>query len=120
MSPALDVSAKPDTPDLPTGWVLARLRDILPLAYGKSLVKKSRVNSGSVPVYGSSGILGYHNESLVQGQSLIIGEKELWEPYILVIVFRGQLILPILQLGRRVLTYVFFLSSRFHEFGYIG
>ena len=75
VSPALDVSAKPDTPDLPTGWVLARLRDILPLAYGKSLVKKSRVNSGSVPVYGSSGILGYHNESLVQGQSLIIGRK---------------------------------------------
>ena len=75
VSPALDVSAKPDTPDLPTGWVLARLRDILPLAYGKSLVKKSRVNSGSVPVYGSSGILGYHNEPLVQGQSLIIGRK---------------------------------------------
>jgi len=44
------------------------------LAYGKSLPKKKRIE-GDIPVYGSGGIGGYHNEALIDGPSIIIGRK---------------------------------------------
>jgi type I restriction enzyme S subunit len=50
------------------------LQEILSLHYGKSLPATSRI-SGRVPVYGSNGITGWHNESLVQGPAIIVGRK---------------------------------------------
>jgi type I restriction enzyme S subunit len=50
------------------------LRDLLIIHYGKSLPAKSRI-PGKFPVYGSSGITGYHNEYMVKGPSLIVGRK---------------------------------------------
>ena len=44
------------------------------LAYGKALKASNRVE-GQVPVYGSGGITGSHNEALVDGPSVIIGRK---------------------------------------------
>ncbi len=61
--------------DLPRGWAVAVLGDILPIKYGKALAAKNRVGSGSVPVYGSSGIVGMHDASLIPGPSLIVGRK---------------------------------------------
>ena len=52
----------------------AELRDIMTLRYGKALPANTRV-SGAVPVYGSSGITGWHKESLVNGPAVIIGRK---------------------------------------------
>ncbi len=53
---------------------MQRVEDILELAYGKSLTSTDR-KEGHVPVYGSGGITGYHNEALVDGPSIIVGRK---------------------------------------------
>lgn len=58
----------------PEGWGEKRVEDILELAYGKSLKASERTN-GPIPVYGSGGITGYHNESCVEGPSVIVGRK---------------------------------------------
>ena len=44
------------------------------LAYGKSLPERKR-QSGHVNVFGSNGIVGNHNEKLVDGPGIIIGRK---------------------------------------------
>lgn len=59
---------------VPEGWVVEKVGDVLELAYGKSLPASKRLN-GDVPVYGSGGVSGYHNESLVNGPSIIVGRK---------------------------------------------
>ena len=59
---------------VPRGWRVARLDEFMELAYGKALKATDRI-AGDVPVYGSGGITGYHNESLVNGPSVIIGRK---------------------------------------------
>jgi type I restriction enzyme S subunit len=50
------------------------LGEVLGLAYGKSLPAQTRVH-GPVPVYGSSGITGSHNQALVNGPAVIVGRK---------------------------------------------
>lgn len=59
---------------IPKGWEVARLDDILELAYGKALKSTDR-RPGCVPVYGSGGITGYHDEALVNHPSVIVGRK---------------------------------------------
>ena len=60
---------------LPLGWAMTTLGEVLPLSYGKSLVEKVRDANGNIPVYGSSGMLGRHCESLLSQPSLIVGRK---------------------------------------------
>lgn len=60
--------------DLPLGWEKKKLGDFLILSYGKALKENDRV-SGSVPVYGSSGQIGTHNESLVKAPGIVVGRK---------------------------------------------
>ena len=69
---------------IPEGWEPKKLKDIVELAYGKALKKTERVE-GDVPVYGSGGLTGYHNQSLVEGPGIIVGRKGTvgsvyWEP----------------------------------------
>ncbi|MCD9496760.1 restriction endonuclease subunit S [Photobacterium carnosum] len=69
---------------IPDGWEPKQLKDVLELAYGKALKKTDRVD-GDVPVYGSGGLTGYHNQSLVDGPGIIVGRKGTvgsvyWEP----------------------------------------
>ncbi len=69
---------------IPEGWEPKQLKDILELVYGKALKKTDRVE-GDVPVYGSGGLTGYHNQSLVEGPGIIVGRKGTvgsvyWEP----------------------------------------
>src|SRR5438552_16426489 len=56
------------------GWSEAEIGEILTLNYGWSLPEKRRV-AGNVPVYGSNGIVGTHNEALVNSAGLIVGRK---------------------------------------------
>jgi type I restriction enzyme S subunit len=63
-----------DDEDKPVGWEYKQVEDILELAYGKALKSTDRVGGG-IPVYGSGGITGYHNQSLVDGPSIIVGRK---------------------------------------------
>ncbi len=51
-----------------------KIGDICELKYGKALKSENRAG-GKYPVYGSSGIVGYHNEYLVDKPTLIIGRK---------------------------------------------
>jgi type I restriction enzyme S subunit len=48
--------------------------DMIELAYGRSLSADNR-KTGSVPVYGSNGIVGYHNDSAVDGPGIVVGRK---------------------------------------------
>ncbi len=59
---------------LPRGWRIGKVEDLMELAYGKALKSTDRI-VGQVPVYGSGGITGFHNESLVNGPSIIVGRK---------------------------------------------
>lgn len=59
---------------VPQGWTLENLGDIAPLNYGKSL-KSTERKEGRVPVYGSSGIVGNHNQSLIGAGAIIVGRK---------------------------------------------
>lgn len=58
----------------PTGWTKKSLGDIAKLHYGKAL-KASERNPGKFPVYGSSGVVGYHNTPFVQAGAIIVGRK---------------------------------------------
>lgn len=58
-----------------TAWRTVSLGEALELAYGKALPKSARVANGHVPVYGSNGVTGWHNESLIKGPTVIVGRK---------------------------------------------
>ena len=50
------------------------LGDICEFAYGASL-KEERREPGKVAVYGSNGIVGWHNQALTGGPTIVIGRK---------------------------------------------
>ena len=60
--------------DIPQGWDVKKVGDVLELKYGKALKKEER-RDGQYPVYGSSGVVGYHDASLVGGPGIIVGRK---------------------------------------------
>lgn len=60
--------------EIPKGWEVGKVEDCLELVYGKGLPQKKR-ESGKVPVYGSNGLIDYHNNSFVKGPGIIIGRK---------------------------------------------
>jgi len=59
---------------IPRGWEVGHLSNHIELAYGKSLPKRKRAG-GKVPVYGSGGIDGFHDDALVKGPGIIVGRK---------------------------------------------
>jgi type I restriction enzyme, S subunit len=59
---------------VPEGWEVRKIGDIIELQYGKGLKTEDR-KEGLVPVYGSSGIIGYHNRDLVKGPGVVVGRK---------------------------------------------
>ena len=61
--------------ELPAGWAEITLKNILPIQYGKGLIEAHRDKNGHVPVYGSSGLVGYHNQPLTSKAALVIGRK---------------------------------------------
>ena len=58
----------------PEGWEVKALDELIELAYGKALKSGDR-KGGDIPVYGSNGQIGWHNEKLVDGPGIIIGRK---------------------------------------------
>lgn len=59
---------------IPRGWEVKKLGDVIELAYGKALKHEERAG-GSVPVFGSSGIIGFHDKPLANGPGIIVGRK---------------------------------------------
>lgn len=60
--------------EIPEGWEVKPLGDLLELAYGKPLKAENRTN-GNVPVYGSNGLIGWHDEKLIDGPGIVVGRK---------------------------------------------
>jgi type I restriction enzyme S subunit len=56
------------------GWEILPLNRKLILKYGKGLPEDQRI-SGKYPVFGSNGIVGYHNRHLVEGPGIVVGRK---------------------------------------------
>jgi type I restriction enzyme S subunit len=69
------VIAEGNSPNLPKGWVFAKIGDVLTFEYGKGLTKGKRDKHGKLPVFGSNGIVGYHSIPLVKEPCLIVGRK---------------------------------------------
>lgn len=59
---------------IPAGWRAATLGEVLELKYGKALKAEVR-RGGSVAVVSSAGIVGWHDESLVDGPAIVVGRK---------------------------------------------
>jgi type I restriction enzyme S subunit len=60
--------------EIPRGWEVKTLGDLLELAYGKALKAEDR-HDGNIPVYGSNGQVGWHDEWLVAGPGIVVGRK---------------------------------------------
>jgi type I restriction enzyme, S subunit len=65
---------KDDKEKIPKEWAIKKLGDILELKYGKSLVEENRIH-GKFPVIGSSGIIDFHNEFIVEKGGIVVGRK---------------------------------------------
>jgi len=60
--------------ELPAGWKWVKLGEVCQFEYGTGLPERDRIN-GSVPVFGSNGIVGYHSVSITKGPTIIVGRK---------------------------------------------
>lgn len=56
------------------GWRVARLGEICTFNYGKALPESAR-KGGGTPVFGSNGIVGFHDSSITSGKTIVIGRK---------------------------------------------
>lgn len=59
---------------IPEGWEVRKFGEVIELAYGKSLTSENR-KEGAYPVFGSAGIVGSHNEYLVNAPGIVVGRK---------------------------------------------
>ena len=60
--------------EIPTGWDVKTIGDVAEFAYGKAL-KASDRKPGDVPVFGSNGQVGLHNEAFVKGPGIVVERK---------------------------------------------
>ena len=60
--------------EIPEGWEVKALGELIELAYGKALKADDR-KPGAIPVYGSNGQVGWHDERIVAGPGIVVGRK---------------------------------------------
>ena len=60
--------------NLPTDWVCEPLGNRIRLRYGVGLTEENRIE-GEYNVYGSNGVVGTHNEALVEAPGILVGRK---------------------------------------------
>jgi len=70
--PPIDTSGNTSLPD---DWAWTRLGEVISIEYGKGLTEDKRDKNGKYPVYGSSGIVGYHSNYYVEKNCIVIGRK---------------------------------------------
>jgi type I restriction enzyme S subunit len=63
-----------DLGEVPFGWKTGTIGDLLVLVYGRALKAGDR-RPGSVPVYGSNGQVGWHDQATAPGPGIIVGRK---------------------------------------------
>lgn len=59
---------------IPEGWKATTLGEVADLAYGKAL-KADHRKPGPFAVYGSGGVVGFHEEAYTRGPGIIVGRK---------------------------------------------
>lgn len=59
---------------IPTEWQVVTIGQAVELHYGKALRANNRMG-GRVAVIGSSGVVGHHDEELVEGPAIVVGRK---------------------------------------------
>lgn len=69
---------------IPTEWQVVTIGQAVELHYGKALRANNRMG-GRVAVIGSSGVVGHHDEELVEGPAIVVGRKGnvgniIWSP----------------------------------------
>jgi type I restriction enzyme S subunit len=57
---------------IPEGWECTKLAKILEVKYGKD---HKKLNDGNIPVYGSGGLMRHADQSLYNGESILIPRK---------------------------------------------
>lgn len=57
---------------VPEGWKVVKLEELAEVKYGKD---HKKLNDGNIPVYGSGGIMRYADQSLYNGESVLIPRK---------------------------------------------
>lgn len=74
--PGHEKAAFVDSPlgPIPNRWTATTLGKVLELLYGKALKKENR-RGGPVAVVGSAGVVGWHDEYLAEGPSIVVGRK---------------------------------------------
>jgi type I restriction enzyme, S subunit len=60
--------------DIPQGWEVGRLDDVLVLQRGFDLPKADRIE-GTVPIYAATGVTGFHNEAKVKAPGVVTGRS---------------------------------------------
>ena len=60
--------------EIPEGWDVKAVGELIELAYGKALKADDR-KPGAIPVYGSNGQVGWHDERIVAGPGIVVGRK---------------------------------------------
>ena len=58
--------------EIPESWCWCRLGEIIQISSGDGLTS-SQMELGNIPVYGGNGITGYHNNSNVHKETIVIG-----------------------------------------------
>ena len=61
-----------DRKNLPEGWKMGKLTDLIEIKYGKAY---SNLSEGNIPLYGSGGLMGKVNKSLYTKASVLIPRK---------------------------------------------
>ncbi|MFT4189386.1 MAG: hypothetical protein QM621_12485 [Aeromicrobium sp.] len=59
---------------IPQGWEASTAGDVLELKYGKALKAAAR-RGGDVAVVSSAGVVGWHDEAVVDGPAIVVGRK---------------------------------------------
>lgn len=62
----------PKSDDLPNGWSVSKLGELVEIKYGKD---HKHLEDGNIPVYGSGGIMRYANKALYEKESILIPRK---------------------------------------------
>ena len=68
----LDIAADEIPFEIPKNWKWVRLGELIKINSGTGLTSY-QMGKGDIPVYGGNGVTGYHDESLVNEETIVIG-----------------------------------------------
>ncbi len=75
--PLPDISEDEVPFDIPDSWRWCRLGELIKIESGKGLTANNMI-AGNIPVYGGNGITGFHNQSIIHKETVVIGRVGLY------------------------------------------